>query len=308
MNYPLEDLTDIEFEELVALICGQILGMGTIVFSIGKDGGKDGGKDAKFEGKANRFPSEKEPWVGKIVIQAKHTSRTNSSCSDSDFKKIINNEILPAISKLEENNEIDFYLLFTNRKLSGVQDTKIEDIFKNEIKTKNRLIAIETIQLWLKEFPNVAKTLNLNRLLLPLNFNENDIKDIIQSFSKIDIKKSKLSKIPQKRDIELKNQLNNLSKDYFNNAIKKNLVYFNQIKEFLENQINNEYLNKYQNTIDDINEEIIIHRNEYDKFESIINHLYKFILNNSPVLESKRVFLRLFLHYMYYNCDIGKNE
>jgi hypothetical protein len=67
MNYPLENLTDTEFEELVALICERILGMGTIVFSEGKDGGKD----AKFKGKANKFPSESEPWNGKIVIQAK---------------------------------------------------------------------------------------------------------------------------------------------------------------------------------------------------------------------------------------------
>ena len=36
MKYPLEDLaSDKEFEDLVALICERILGMGTIVFSIG---------------------------------------------------------------------------------------------------------------------------------------------------------------------------------------------------------------------------------------------------------------------------------
>ena len=143
---------------------------------------------------------------------------------------------------------------------------------------------------------------------MPLDFNENDIRDIVQSFSKIDLKKSKLSEIPQKRDIEFKNEINNLSKDYFNNVIKKNLIYFNQIKDFLENPINDEYLNKYQNTIDDINEEIIIHRDEYDKFEEVINHLFKYVLNNASELHGKRSLLRLFLHYMYYNCDIGKSE
>ncbi|MCD6578395.1 restriction endonuclease [bacterium] len=304
MKYPLENLKDTEFEELVALICERILGMGTIVFSEGKDGGKD----AKFKGKANKFPSESEPWNGKVVIQAKHTSRTNSSCSESNFKSIIKNEVLPAISKLQNNNEIDFYLLFTNRKLSGIQDTKIEDIFDTETKIENRVIAVERIQLWLKEFPDIAKTLKLNLLLMPLDFNENDIKEIVQSFSKINLKKSKLSEIPQKRDIEYKNKLNNLSKVYFDNAIKKNLIYFNQIKDFLEDPINEEYLNKYQNTIDDINEEIIIHRDEYDKFEEVINHLFKYVLNNASELHNKRSFLRLFLHYMYYNCDIGINE
>jgi hypothetical protein len=303
MKYPLENLTDTEFEDLVALICDKILGMGTIVFSLGKDGGKD----AKFYGKANNYPSKTEPWNGKIIIQAKHTQRNGASCSDSDFKRILKEEVIPVITKLIKNNEIDFYLLFTNRKLSGIEDKKIEDIF-GKTNIENRLIGLERIQLWLKEYSNIVKILNLNRLLLPLDFNEKDLKKIILSFSKISLKKSNLSEIPQSRNIEKKNDINKLSKDYFNNVIKKNLTYFSQVKEFLENPINEDCLNKYQNTIDDINEEIIIHRDDYDKFEELINYLYKRILSNAPDLDNKRSLIRLFLHYMYYNCDIGKNE
>lgn len=303
MKYPLENLTDTKFEDLVALICDQILGMGTIVFSLGKDGGKD----AKFYGKANNYPSKTEPWNGKIIIQAKHTQRNGASCSDSDFKRILKEEVIPVITKLIKNNEIDFYLLFTNRKLSGIEDKKIEDIF-GKTNIENRLIGLERIQLWLKEYSNIVKILNLNRLLLPLDFNEKDLKKIILSFSKISLKKSNLSEIPQSRNIEKKNDINKLSKDYFNNVIKKNLTYFRQVKEFLENPINENYLNKYQNTIDDINEEIIIYRDDYDKFEELINYLYKRILSNAPDLDNKRSLIRLFLHYMYYNCDIGKNE
>jgi len=304
MKYPLENLTDTEFEDLVALICDQILGMGTIVFSLGKDGGKD----AKFFGKANNYPSKAKPWNGKIIIQAKHTQRYGASCSDSGFKSIVKLEVIPAIYKLVKNNEINFYLLFTNRKLSGIQDGKIEKNINKETNIENRLIALERIQLWLKDYPNIVKALNLNKLLMPLYFNENDLKKIILSFSKIDLKKNNLSEIPQSRNIEKKNEINKLSKDYFNGAIKKNLIYFNQIKEFLENPINENYLNKYQNTIGDINEEIIVYRDDYDKFEELINHLYKFILSNASDLDDKRWLIRLFLQYMYYNCDIGKNE
>ncbi len=304
MNYPLEYLTDKEFEDLVALICERILGMGTIVFSVGKDGGKD----AKFIGKANEFPSKTNPWDGKIIIQAKHTQRSNASCSDSDFNRIINREVIPAIKKLKDNNEIDYYLLFTNRKLSGIQDAKIEDIFTENVPIENRLIALERILLWLKEYPEIAKILNLNKLLLPIDFKEDDLKEIVLAFSKLNIKESSLSNIPKVRDIEKKNELNRLSKDYFNNVLKKHLNYFGQIKNFLENPINEDFLNKYQNTIDDINAEIIIHRDEYDKFEEGINHLFKFVLEKSSELENKRRLIRLFLHYMYYNCDIGKNE
>ncbi|MGB1218331.1 MAG: ABC-three component system protein [Flavobacteriales bacterium] len=300
-KYPLENLDDTEFENLVALICGEILGIGTVVFSKGKDFGKD----AKFHGKANRFPSKSKPWEGKIVIQAKHTVKINASCSDGTFQTIIKNEIIPAINILKEADKIDYYLLFTNRKLSGGKDAKIEDVFENEVGIENRLIGLETIELWINQYPKIAKT--LNKLFLPINFDENDLKEIINSFSKVDKKKGYLPKIP-KRDIEKKNEINNLSKEYFNNVIKRNLIYLGQIREFLSNPINAEYLSKYENTIDDINEEVIVHRDEFDKFDLIFNYLYKFIVENNPELKSNRRLVRLFLHYMYYNCDIGINE
>ncbi|HGY55949.1 MAG TPA: hypothetical protein ENK44_09620 [Caldithrix abyssi] len=305
MKYPLENLaSDKEFEDLVSLICERILGMGTIVFSVGKDGGKD----AKFSGTANKFPSETNPWNGKIIIQAKHTQRPNASCSDSDFQRILKNEVIPAIKKLIDNDEINYYLLFTNRKLSGIQYKKIEDLFNEQTNIENRLIGKERIDLWLEEYPEIAKILNLNRLLLPLEFNEEDLKEIVLSFSKLDVKKGDLPNIPEERDIEKKNDLNKLSKNYFDNVIKKNMPYFEQISNFLSEPNNKELLNKYENTIGDLNEEITIHRDEYNKFEIILNHLYKMVLNKFPELNSSRALVRVFLHYMYYNCDIGKNE
>ncbi|MCR6638988.1 MAG: restriction endonuclease [Sporocytophaga sp.] len=83
MDYRLELLDDSTFENLVNRLCQEILGLGVISFSKGKDGGRDG----KFTGIANKFPSEASPWCGKFIIQAKHTENPVSSCSDSDFKK-----------------------------------------------------------------------------------------------------------------------------------------------------------------------------------------------------------------------------
>lgn len=304
MKYPLENLTDTEFENLVALICERILGTGTVVFSVGKDGGRD----AEFKGKANKYPSISSPWDGKIVIQAKHTQRSGASCSDSDFQSILKKSVLPAIKNLKNNKEIDYYLLFTNRKLSGIQHPRIEDIFTEKTTVENRVLGLETIELWLNEYPIIAKTLNLNKLLLPLSFNENDLRIIVNSFSELNKKKGGVSKIPEIRNIKNKNIINKLSEEYFNNAIKKNIIYFEQIRSFLTDTINIEYLNKYENTIDDINAEIIIHRDEYEKFEMILEYLYKFIIENNLELSDNRRLVRLFLHYMYYNCDIGINE
>ena len=304
MKYPLEYLTDSDFEILVALICCEILGTGTIIFS----DGKDGGRDAEFNGKANSYPSKTEPWIGKIIIQAKHTKRNNASCSESDFQSILKTSVIPAIQKLKKKNEIDYYLLFTNRKLSGVQHPKIENIFDTKTGIKNRVIGLEQIELWINHHPSIAKTLNLNKLLLPLNFDENDLRLIVNSFSNLDKKKNELSKIPENRDIENKNKLNALSKEYFNNVIKKNLIYFGQIRAFLTDSINKEYLDKYENTIDDINAKITVHRTDFEKFEMILEFLYDFIMENNTELKNKRRLVRLFLHYMYYNCDIGINE
>jgi len=216
---------------------------------------------------------------------------------------------LPAIEKLKREKKIDYYLLFTNRKLSGIQDAKIESILDFNTEIPNRVIGLETINLWLTQYPNIARTLNLNKLLLPLNFDENDLKEIINTFSEISNEEGKeLSSIPENRDIKTKNVLNKLSEDYFNSVIKKNLIYFDQIREFLTDEINSDYLNKYENTVDDINEEIIVHRDDFMKFDEIFNFLYKFIIENNPELTQNRRLVRVFLHYMYYNCDIGIKE
>ena len=77
--------------------------------------------------------------------------------------------------------------------------------------------------------------------------------------------------------------------------------------EFVPNELI-DFVNNYENTIDDINEEIIVHRDDFDKFDMIFSYLYKFIVENNPELNNNRNLVRLFLHYMYYNCDIGINE
>ena len=304
IKYPLHNLHDKEFENLVALICEKILGLGTIVFSEGTDGGRD----AKFTGKANKFPSESSPWDGKFIIQAKHTTKPEASCSESDFNTLLKKE-LPKIKELKNKKKLDFYLLFTNRKLSGIQDPKIEDFLSEKVDIKNNIIGIERIQLWLQEYPDIVKTLGLNKLLMPIEFYEEDIQEIITTFAETkfpikDLKKIQddLKRIP----IEEKNKLNKLSKDYFNNVLKSSYSDFDKIQAFLQNPSNDDFKRKYNNTVSDLQEEIFIHREEYDAFENILNHLYKLILNiRNEKLKNNRKLIRIYLHYMYVNCDIG---
>ena len=305
IKYPLYNLDDKEFENLVALICEKILGTGTIVFS----DGKDGGRDALFTGRANRFPSEASPWEGQFIIQSKHTTKPVASCSDSEFNAKVKKEI-PKIQKLKESGKLDYYLLFTNRKLSGIKNDKIDDLISEKIDIEKKLIGDERIQLWLQEYPSIVKTLGLNKLLMPLEFYEKDIQEVVIAFSESKISGEELRAIQNhltKIPIEEKNKLNNLGKEYFDSVLKDSFSDFEKIGNFLKDPRNDEYKLKYDNTVSDLQEEITIKRDEYNTFEEILNHLYKIILDSTnDSLRNNRKLIRVFLHYMYSNCDIGK--
>lgn len=307
INYPLHNITNKEFEDLVALICEEILGTGVINFS----DGKDGGRDAKFTGKANNFPSQAKPWNGKFIIQAKHTTNPIASCSDSSFKTILKNE-LPKLTKLKQTNKVDFYLLFTNRKLSGLEDPKIEDLIDEQTGVTNCILGNKRIQLWLQKYRNIAKTLNLNKLLLPLEFYEQDIQKVIIAFSEAKKTDKALKSIQDKLhriSLEEKNQINKLGKPYYDNVLKKSYSDFEAIKSFLADPKNEDYKTMYDNTVSDLQDEITVHRDDYNAFEKIFSHLYKLILDstNQPLLKDRRL-IRTFLHYMYFNCDIGRDS
>ncbi len=304
-SFPLHDLTPREFEELVVLICERVLGTGTINFSTGKDGGRD----AKFTGKAEQFPSKERPWEGKFVVQAKHTEKPVAKCSDPDFKGVLEKEV-KKLKVLKEEGRVDYYLVFTNRRLSGIAEAKISDFIETQVEVENQVIGDERIQLWLGEYPDISKTLNLNNLLLPLKFYEQDLKDIIIKFSRI---KTELAEEIDKKlryvGLERKNELNKLGKEYFDFMRKNSFSYFRKIDKFLENPANRKYKMYYDNTVSDLQEEIIVKRSEYDQFREIFSDLYKYILdNNMDSLKERRKLVRVFLHYMYFNCDIGVGE
>jgi len=307
LKYPLYNLNNEDFEKLSALICEQILGTGTIVFS----SGKDGGRDAKFTGKADNFPSKSEPWDGRFIIQAKHTTKPVASCSDSKFKTILKDE-LPKLRELKKQSKIDFYLVFTNRKLSGLQDPKIENLIDEETGVENCILGEERIQLWLQEYPGIVKTLGLNKLLMPLEFYEKDLQEIVVAFSESKISKEELKTIQHdlvRIPIEEKNKLNNLGKEYFDNVLTSSFSDFERIKSFLKDPQNEEYKKMYNNTVSDLQAKIILKRNEFNAFEEVLEHICDYVLDTQKTeLLNNRKLIRVFLHYMYFYCDIGIKE
>ncbi len=147
---------------------------------------------------------------------------------------------------------------------------------------------------------------------MPLQFYEDDLKEIVISFSEIDFSCEALQDIQRKNDkitLEEKNKLNFLGEEYFKNSFKKSIQEFSQIEHFFKSPKNRALSKMYNNTIDDIQSKILVKRDEYHKFEKIIEYLYDYMLNkHGLVLKDDRRLIRVFLHYMYFHCDIGITE
>lgn len=306
-DYPIHYINDRTFEKVVGLICQKVLGTGTIIFA----DRNDGGRDARFEGTAQKYPSEASQWQGKFIIQTKHTSNPTGKCSDGDFRREVTNEVAK-ILKLVESNEIDNYLLFTNRVLTGDEDALIRKQVIDGTKIKKcAAIGKETINMWLNEYPDIADLAGITKYLLPITFYEEDFKNLILFFSK---NKTEIASeaVDKQNDLirvslDEKNAKNKLSEAYFKFMLDRSLVYFKQIDDFLKDPKNKELLKAYEATVIELNSKILTNRNQFNAFEEIFDHLYNFILkNNSAELKTERKLIYIFLDYMYYNCDIGE--
>ena len=178
-RFPIHQLHDSEFEDLVTLICRQVLGTGVTSFAPGPDGGKD----AKFEGTARLFPDDVNPASGKFIIQAKHTSNPVASCSDSEFETTLLNKEIPKIKRQFDEGRLTHYIIFTNRKKTGGAEDRIPDRIKIETGVQNVwLRGLEDIKRDLLHYPNIVKLSGLDKLRSPIQFMPDDIRDVIVAF------------------------------------------------------------------------------------------------------------------------------
>ena len=312
MDYRLENIDDIQFERLINTICQKILGTGVVTFSSGKDGGRDG----KFTGTAQHYPSDVDKWSGKFIIQAKHITSPIASCSDSEFEKIVSDEILK-IKKLKKNKEIDNYLLFTNRKYSGIKGERLCKKIIKETGIKNvAILGKEVINdQYLNSNKEIVKQYRLDLNHIPFDFSDEEIKEIILEFKRqlpsisSDIKQEvdKLKYDYSHIEKDKKNKKNRLSDDYYINEIRnKSLMEFDKIEQFLNNPVNEQLKNYYFDTAHELNQIISLKRNNYEAFEELFVHIYQLVCDGTTVLKGGKRHVTTFLHYMYVECLIGK--
>lgn len=301
-TFPLHDLGDDEFETLVACICQEVLGTGAIVFATGKDGGRD----ARFVGRANRFPSESAPLEGLFVIQAKHSANPVASISDAEFKRLLAAESV-RIKALVDAKELEHYILATNRKCpADSQITQQDDVQGLGVSTVN-FLGLEQIRNYLTLYPHIWDKLGFNRFETALRIQTRDLVAPVTAFHTVlsapqTTSEANFNYVPK----EQKNKINKLSDAYFQEMQKHSLPYFAEIESFLKNPRNEEYRNFYEDTADEIRRKLLTSGSVFDAFDEALTHIID-LVTVDPALAGRRRFAAVFLHYMYYTCDIGQH-
>ena len=314
MKYAYEDLSPDQFEDLVVCICWRLLGYATQGFSTGPDGGRD----ARFVGTANLLPSERAPWTGSTIIQAKHTMGINKSFSESEFfslnghKSVIATE-LPRIANLSEIGDLNNYILFSNRKLSANAESKIRRHISCETGIAQEsifLVGVEAIEMFLKRFPEITNEVRIDPVDSPLNVSPDDLSIVIESLNDfINISDSNSILPPtQRTPYATKNKINNLTPNYAKSFRDRFLKETGQIDKFLSAPENTYIYSLYQNAVEEFELKIIAKRKDYQTFDDVLNRIFDLLLKRDPVLAKHKRLTRAIVFYMYWTCDIGQNK
>ena len=316
VKFAYENLSPDQFETLVTLICQELLGISVQGFATGPDGGRD----ARFEGTAQLHPSTTAPWQGRVIIQAKHTNGLNKSFMESDFYSsgsatTVLAEEFPRITSLKKSGELDHYMLFSNRRLTGNGESEIRHALSIACGVPTAsiyLCGIEQIELWLKRFTDIPKIAGIDPIDSPLIVSPEDIAEIVAAFAeRRDGIVSVLDAPPVARvDLATKDRLNGMSDDYSKALRRKYLKDTEQIRTFLAAPENDELLQAYEAAVDEFELRIIAHRKDYQSFDRVMDYLIDLLFERDPILRQRqhKRLTRALLFYMYWNCDIGTKE
>jgi hypothetical protein len=284
----------------------KVLGTGTIVFAAGKDGGRDG----TFTGVAQNFPSAISPLSGKFVVQSKHTSNPIASCSDAEFERLLKAEH-PKVHRLTKSGELDHYMIFTNRKKPASKTIASEKAIKKLGPKSVNIFGIEQLREWLTHYPEVWKNLGFDRFENRIEIGTTDLTELVHAFHD-SIKAGALER-ESATDFNYvsktkKNKINGLSKEYDALIRQHSLKFFGPIEDFLKNPRNEELRDLYHDTADEIRAKLVVNGDKFDSFDEALTYLSDYVVSNVPGLRGKKRYVRVFLHYMYWTCDIGQHD
>jgi len=314
MKYAYEDLGEDQFEKLIVLLCQRLLGMSVQGFAKGPDGGRD----AKFVGTAELHPSRAAPWVGTVIVQAKHTNGYNRHFGEVDFfsataKETVIGKEVPRVAKLRKEKQLDHYMLFANRRLAGNAN---EAITQHIAKTCDLpagsiyLCGLEQLELYLKQFSDVPALADLDPVDSPLIVSPDELAVVVEAIAGHEADLSAALDTPpsDRTSYEEKNKLNSMSAEYAKELRKRYLKDTAQIRAFLAAPENQEILKAYEVTAEEFQLKIVSKRKDFQNFDEVMEYLLDLLFKRDPILNQRKHkrLTRAMLFYMYWNCDIGE--
>ncbi|MBL8679407.1 MAG: hypothetical protein JNK05_09595 [Myxococcales bacterium] len=313
MKYAYEDLSPEQFETLVVAICQFLLGTGVQGFAAGPDGGRD----AKFIGTAELLPSKAEPWRGTVIVQAKHTNGYNKTFSDSDFhsdegaETVLGKE-LPRIKRLRDSGNLDHYVLFSNRRLTGNGESKVRGVISAACSIELgsiMLCGVEQLELWLKRFPDAARIADVDPVDSPLLVSPDELAEVVEHLAlHLEDDKSEVSPPADRVTYARKNEINKMTTEYAKELRRRYLKETAQIKRFLAAPENDSVLVRYQLAVEEFQLKVIAKRRSDQPFDNVFNYLFDLLFERDTILRANKRLTRALIFYMYWNCDLGQSD
>lgn len=313
MAYPYEDLSEGQFEQLVVQMSRKLLGSGVVSFSAGVDGGRD----ARFQGTADGFPSRSEPWTGITIVQAKHTNSYNAHYSDPKFFKendpCVLDEELSKINRLVAAKALQNYLLFSNRRLSGLSNEKILNWLSENSSVAPQslhLIGLERMEELMREFPELPRLAGISPFDGPLLVSSRELADVVEAMAETfsPLAKTAFAAPTPRISPERKNVLNNMTDEYFRVHRRRYVHLFRPISDFLADPLNASYALLYDSVIEEFESKIVAHRSEFQYFDRVLEHLFDLLLGRDTLLARNKRLTKALLFYMYWHCDLGETD
>ena len=112
----------------------------------------------------------------------------------------------------------------------------------------------------------------------------------------------------QRTKFPKKNKINELSEGYIKLIQEHSLPFFKQFEDFLGKFENNSLKKIYLNIASDLQKIILLKRTEFEKFDDVFDAIEETCKTKVPSLSKDRRTLKILLHFMYFQCDIGENK
>ena len=152
-----------------------------------------------------------------------------------------------------------------------------------------------------------------NKPRSPLNIHPEDLQKVIEKFREYIPQNISDNKRHKTKDFvylstTTKNKINGLSDEYNRYIQEESEKYFHHLINFLKNPRNKKYKDLYEGTVFDFKGIIISRRSDYETFDEILEDIFSEAYSKLKDKGIEKKLLKVLIHLMYLNCDIGEKE